>query len=53
METFLVEVKLLVSIEAPDFDDAKDMLEEVFGAGELEGLGINCHGVALEQYTEG
>lgn len=51
-EKHLVEVKMLVSVDALDFDDAKDMIGDVFGAGEIDDLGIVCHSIHIEQYRE-
>lgn len=43
---------MLVSVDALDIDDAKDMLMEVLGTGEIDDLGIACHSIAFEQYSE-
>lgn len=49
-EKYVLEVKLLVSVEALDLDDAKDMLTEILGTGEMDDLGIECHSIFFEQY---
>lgn len=49
-EKYVLEVRLIVSVEALDLNDAQDMLTEVLGTGELDDLGIECHSIVFEQY---
>lgn len=50
-ERHLLEVKMIVSIEAVDVDDAKDMLLDIIGTGDIEDLGFTCHSVIFEKYS--
>ncbi len=46
-ERYVVAVHMVVSIEASDFDDAKDKLEDIFGPGDDE-FGVACLNVNFE-----
>lgn len=46
-EKRVVEIKMIVSIEAVDFDDAVDMLTEVFG--NIDDLGVECLSIAFKE----
>jgi len=41
MNSYPLEICIQVEIPAPSIEDAKAAAEDVFGAGELEGLDIN------------
>ena len=48
-ERYMIEVSMLVSVDALDLSDAEDILLDIFGQGELDGFGITCHSVDIHQ----
>jgi len=46
-EKYVLEVKMLVGVDAPDINDARELIQDLFGDGELDGFGVTCYSVTI------
>lgn len=49
MNSYSLEVCIRVNVDAPSLEDASQALEDVFGAGEMEGFDISVSDFTVKE----